>query len=173
MKKLIIPGIILLGLAISCKKDKKTTTPPPTTPTDTTYSKYTALTTDKWKITNVYVTAPSTGDTTIFYYDDLMKACEKDNFYSFTTTATIAVNEGDTKCDVGAPQDTTDGKWALSSDTTQFSIEDSKILPFTGTVVLKVERLTKTELRLTKDTSGNISGIPFTGTIHAHFAKVK
>lgn len=172
MKKLILPAFILFAFAVSCKKEKKTSPTPNPTPVDTPYSKYTALTTDKWKITNVYVTAP-TGDTTIFYYDDLMKACEKDNFYSFSSSKSIAVNEGASKCDPAAPQDTTDGKWELSSDTTKFSIVDSKILPLSGAVTLKVQMLTKTELRLTKDTSGAISGVPFTGTIHANFSKVK
>lgn len=172
MKKLIIPALILLACAPSCKKEKKTTPTPTPTPVDTPYSKYTALTTDKWKITNVYVTA-STGDTSIFYYDDLMKDCEKDNFYTFTTAASISVNEGATKCDISAPQDTTDGKWELNSDTTKFSIVDSKILPFSGKVVLSVKTLTKTQLHLTKDTTGAIEGIPFSGTVHAHFSKVK
>lgn len=172
MKKLIIPVLALFALAQSCKKDKKPTPTPTPTPVDTPYSKYTALTTDKWKITAVYVTA-ATGDTSIDYYEGLMKDCEKDNFYQFTSAAAIRVNEGLTKCDAAAPQDTTDGKWELSADTSLFSIVDSKILPLSGKVSMKVVALTKTELKLTKDTSGNISGIPFVGRIHANFIKVK
>ncbi|GAA4451240.1 hypothetical protein [Rurimicrobium arvi] len=170
MKKLLLPVAALLIFAEACKKDKKTTTPTTPGTVDTPYSKYTALTTDKWQVTAIYMTA-TTGDTSLDYYSTL-ETCATNNYYIFNTDQSITLDEGATKCDDTVAQRTTDGNWTLSSDTTKFTLKDSKILPFSGAVTFNVGSLTKTTLQLTKDTSLNYSGITITGTVHTHFKKV-
>lgn len=176
MKKILFVAIIATVAITACKKkDTSTPTPPPTpTPVDTNKatSRYDALTTDKWKITAVHM---SKGDTLIVdYYDGQMKDCEKDNFIFFNKSGSITSDEGATKCDASAAQITTDGSWTLNSDTTMFTIKDSKILPISGTATAKVILIDKTNFKISKDTTIVYPGIgSISGTIYANFSKVK
>ncbi|MGC4058652.1 MAG: hypothetical protein QM743_11120 [Chitinophagaceae bacterium] len=78
-------------------------------------------------MTAIYMTA-TTGDTSLDYYSTL-EACATNNYYIFNTDQSITLDEGATKCDDTVAQTTTDGNWTLSSDTTKFTLKDSKILP--------------------------------------------
>lgn len=169
MKKVLLSALLAVFVFSACKK--KEDTPTTVTPKDSTVSKYNALTTDRWKITEVRM---SRNDTLIVDYYSEMKECEKDNFITFNKTGSISSDEGATKCDPSVDQVTTDGSWSLNTDTTQFTIKDSKVLPISGTATAKVLLISNTDFKISKDTSLVFPGVgTISGTIFASFKKVK
>lgn len=161
---------------LACKKKENKTNNNNNNNTDSTYkyvSKYTGLTTDRWKINAVYILTTDGKDTILDYYSS-MKNCEKDNYIQFNTNHSVSVDEGAEKCDASASQITTDGTWSLNMDTTVFTLADSKVLPISGTVIAKVENLSYYNLKISKDTTIVYPGIgTITGVIYANFNKVK
>lgn len=177
MKKVIMAVFAASAVFIACKKDKKTT---PSTPkpidsviTDSNYtaSRYEALTTDKWRLSEVYMN-DTAGQEVVEYYSG-MKECEKDNFFMFNKDATITSDEGASKCDPSVAQVTTGGSWSLNSDTTQFTLKETAILPIKGDITAKVVRLDKNNFKISKDTTIVYGTITIKGTIYSAFVKVK
>ena len=156
-------------LAACKKKDEN-----PKTPEPVSKSKYTYLTTDKWRVAEVYaVNNAPTRDIIINYYLDVMKECEKDNLISFNTDGTITSDEGPLKCDTSIAQITTDGNWLVEKDTTQFTLKDSKAFPLKGNLSAKIEILDDNTFTISKDTTVNFGTMKIEGTIYASFKKIK
>jgi hypothetical protein len=177
MKKIIIAAFAVSAVFVACKKDKKTTTAPPkpidSVITDTNYtaSRYEALTTDKWRLSEVYMN-DTAGKEVVEYYSG-MKECEKDNFFTFNKNASITSDEGATKCDPSVDQVTTGGTWLLSSDTTQFTLKETTILPIKGDINAKIVTIDKYNFKISKDTTITFGAITIKGTIFSAFKKVK
>lgn len=169
MKKIICSVLLVATAFAACKKKDPAPDPLPT-PVKTV-PKFIILTTDKWKVSAVYM---SKGADTIVNYYQTMKECEKDNFITFNASGSISSDEGATKCDPSVAQITTDGRWLLNADTTEFIIQDSKVLPITGAAIAKIVLIDSLNFRISKDTSGTYPGIgTISGTIFANFQKVK
>lgn len=175
MKKILFVAVLATVAITACKKkDTSTPTPTPTpTPVDTNKatSRYDALTAGKWRVSDaVLITVAK--DTFLDYYNGQMTDCEKDNFFFFNKSGTVTSDEGATKCDPSVAQTTTDGSWLLNSDTTQFTIKDSKIISLlSGELKSRIILIDKNNFKLAKDTS-TTTPIPFNGTLYLSFKRV-
>lgn len=176
MKKIFLACFVLPLAFAACNKDKDKGTPDPVDPIDTVLtvpvSKFTILTTDKWKLTEAFVNNTA-GELAIDYYST-MKDCEKDNFFFFNASGSITLDEGATKCSASDPQTTTDGNWSFSADTSKMTLSGSSLLPVDGDHTIKILTLTATTLKVSKDTTITYPGFPaMSGTFIASMIKVK
>ncbi len=84
-------------------------------------------------------------------------SCERDNFFKFSSTGTLILDEGDSKCDASAPQKQ-HGSWSFNSDQTKLTLNDpSQAIPM-GTFDVVSLSASKLELRYSYSySSGGIS----------------
>jgi len=114
MKNITLLLLCGLVLATACKKDGSSSA-----------DAEAILTTGKWQLTAVSVSAGSFGDIDVF---SLLEVCITDNLYTFAANGTATIDEGATKCDPNDPQ-TVSGNWELLSNNTKLKGID----PITGT----------------------------------------
>ncbi|AKQ47154.1 hypothetical protein TH63_18320 [Rufibacter radiotolerans] len=113
----------------------------------------------RWQITGFTVSNILIG--TIDYYASL-ESCQKDNYLEFKPGNVLLANEGATKCDPAAPQQT-QGTWKIEGDVMTLSAPGLTAgLPVTE-LKLTIKELTATTL--TADFNESISGLPVTGTV--------
>lgn len=87
--------------------------------------------------------------------------CERDNFFKFSSTGTLVLDEGETKCSPSDPQKQ-HGSWSFSSDQTRMTLKDpSQGIPM-GT--FEVVSLTSSKLELRYSYSYSSGGISATQT---------
>ncbi|MDI9319005.1 MAG: lipocalin family protein [Phycisphaerales bacterium] len=156
MKKVIFALSAFLFLFTACKKNDSSPT--------TTYTKVDTLQSGQWKLTS------ATAFGGVYDLTSTMKACQKDNLYTFNANNTITVDEGATKCATTDVSPRTDGNWNLSADYKQMTVSGSLftslgITSFTADLV----KLDATTLQMKKDTT--ISSLPT--TINIIFTNVK
>jgi hypothetical protein len=88
-------------------------------------------------------------------------SCERDNFFKFSSTGTLVLDEGETKCDSSAPQKQ-HGSWSFSGDQTRMTLQDpSQGIPM-GT--FEVVSLSHSKLELRYSSSYSSGGISATQT---------
>ena len=106
VKHLVIPMILLIALAVSCKKEAAVST-----------DNSVLLTTGLWKRTGETTNGKDTFTA--------LGSCDKDNTYVFATDGKATFDEGATKCNTTDPQTTT-GSWAFTgTDKTKMILTES------------------------------------------------
>jgi hypothetical protein len=134
----------------SCKKD-----------TETMFSKTDLLAVKSWRIvaqSSTYSNSTINSGKAITTNQYAAKSsCERDNFFKFSSTGTLVLDEGETKCDSSAPQKQ-HGSWSFSGDQTRMTLQDpSQGIPM-GTFEVVSLSVSKLELRYSSSySSGGIS----------------
>lgn len=159
MRKIFIAAILLS--IVACKKNNSSDNNNP----PSTKSKSDQLKAGKWKISELKFSNEG-GEQDLL---DVTEDCAKDNFYFFNNDQSITVDEGATKCDADAAQQTTDGQWLLESSDTKLTFKDSKIFSSdeSSTVTLDVLGISDSEIAFSKDSTVVIPGL---GTISGKFS---
>ncbi len=142
MKRRIISSIliILISITFSCKKDEPETNVEPTNTE--------IITKSPWHIDAVtiepgFIYAGFTVTDGAMFIEN----CVKDNTYLFKVSGEIIVNEGETKCDSTAKQESQQGTWAFNDDETKMIFTDNDFL---GEMKMESLRPTKFILSRTK-----------------------
>ena len=138
----------------SCKKD-----------TETMFSKTDLLAVKSWRIvaqSSTYSNSTINSGKAITTNQYAAKSsCERDNFFKFSSTGTLVLDEGETKCDSSAPQKQ-HGSWSFSGDQTRMTLQDpSQGIPM-GT--FEVVSLSHSKLELRYSSSYSSGGISATQT---------
>jgi hypothetical protein len=138
----------------SCKKD-----------TETMFSKTDLLAVNSWRIvaqSSTYSNSTINSGKAITTNQYTAKSsCERDNFFKFSSTGTLVLDEGETKCDSSAPQKQ-HGSWSFSGDQTRMTLQDpSQGIPM-GT--FEVVSLSHSKLELRYSSSYSSGGISATQT---------
>ncbi len=117
MKKLLLGCAALTLLFASCKKDDSTKDA----------GARGSLTNGQWKVTasSAVIEYPAPIGTQNQDVYSILPECQKDNLFRFNSDGNIISNEGATKCNASDPQETTNGKWTLSSDEKKMSLSGS------------------------------------------------
>jgi hypothetical protein len=149
MKKLIIAATSLVILVWACKKDENTTTD------SLELSPYNIAGT--YKTTNATFTAKgSSASISLYAIDSLYPTCKKDDLLIFDTLSTYTEKDAGDSCTT--PPKTTSGNYALALP---------NILNYKSVSFL-IEKLTKTELVIVKDTIFKFNVLP-TDTVPSTF----
>lgn len=149
MRKISLLLVLAAALG-ACKKD-----------TDTTPSKTDLLAAKNWRIVSQSSTYSSSsinnGAAITSNKYTAMPSCERDNFFKFSATSTLILDEGDSKCDSSDPQKQ-HGSWSFNSDQTKLTLNDpSQAIPM-GTFDVVSLSASKLELRYSYSySSGGIS----------------
>lgn len=137
MKKIIsISALFFTFLLAACNKK------------DTAVSKTELLTSGTWKITAVVSDNDANGT---YETDDFatFSLCFTDNFWSFSASSVVTMDEGPTKCDVADPQTET-GTWNFTQNETHLMINADE---------WKLEELTTSTLKWKEEYSGGRSSL--------------
>lgn len=139
---------------VSCKKD-----------TETIFSKTDLLAVKSWRIvaqSSTYSSSSINNGKAITTNRYTTKSnCERDNFFKFSSTGTLVLDEGETKCNPSDPQKQ-HGSWSFSGDQTRMSLQDpSQGIPM-GT--FEVVSLSHSKLELRYSSSYSSGGISATQT---------
>jgi hypothetical protein len=139
---------------VSCKKD-----------TEVTFTKTDLLAVKSWRIvsqSSTYSSSSVNSGKAITTNRYATKSnCERDNFFKFSSTGTLVLDEGETKCNPSDPQKQ-HGSWSFSGDQTRLSLNDpSQGIPL-GT--FEVVSLSSSKLELRYSGSYSSGGISATQT---------
>ena len=130
----IIAIVVVLIIAIGCKKDKDS-------------SRMGIITSGTWKLIALStepgydVDGDGHIDTDLFAFYDL---CEKDDYFTFKSNGTYEINEGPTKCDPSDPQVYT-SDWQFANNETEIIIDGDRGV---------IEELTNSTLRIRAEQPG-------------------
>lgn len=118
MKKTLLAFAACGLLFASCKKnDNNNANPGGGNGGGTTNAQI--LTGNKWKVSAS--TSVMMGQTIDLYA--LLPSCQVDNYFVFNQSRSITIDEGATKCDPSAAQQTTTGSWELLNNDTQMKVD--------------------------------------------------
>jgi hypothetical protein len=139
---------------VSCKKD-----------TEVTFTKTDLLAVKSWRIvsqSSTYSSSSVNSGKAITTNRYATKSnCERDNFFKFSSTGTLVLDEGETKCNPSDPQKQ-HGSWSFSGDQSRLSLNDpSQGIPL-GT--FEVVSLSSSKLELRYSGSYSSGGISATQT---------
>jgi hypothetical protein len=153
MRKISLLLVLAAALG-SCKKD-----------TETIFTKTDLLAVKSWRVVAQSSTYSSStinsGKATTSNRYAAKSSCERDNFFKFSSTGTLVLDEGETKCSPSDPQKQ-HGSWSFSGDQTRMSLNDpSQGIPM-GT--FEVVSLSSSKLELRYSNSYSSGGISTTQT---------
>ncbi|HET9504792.1 MAG TPA: hypothetical protein VFO93_14710 [Hymenobacter sp.] len=149
MRKISLLLVLAAALG-ACKKDNETAP-----------GKTDLLAAKSWRIvsqSSTYSSSSINNGTAITSNKYAAKStCERDNFFKFSSTGTLILDEGESKCDSSDPQKQ-HGSWSFNSDQTKLTLNDpSQAIPM-GTFDVVSLSATKLELRYSYSySSGGIS----------------
>lgn len=146
MKYSFLIGLCFCLTLLSCSKEGSNSSAP---------TKTELITKSSWKYDNAGLDVDKNGVIDIPAPAGTLEDCETDNFLILSANGRGTVDEGPTKCFVGAPQ-TVPITWAFSNNETILNLNGGGVLGINGQ--FKIIELTDAKLSLSKDTTISLFG---------------